>query len=309
MNEPLAGPLDEKALKAAYDEAERHAEVITLEGLECAIRAYLANSTSSAAPAEAVKRWPFVETPVQFADRLAEAMTWAPSLLSALRHVLIENPAAIAPSTPDAAPVVRGLEFGWKCNCCGTVFTASKAKRDDDNEGGAKCPYCKAYGQYTYRYDLHEGDPCIHCDKLDTAVTITDEMVERGLAAAEKAAAEFTFSKEGVAEGFTFERSFTDEFKERFRAIHRAALAASPPSTGAPDENDGLELCGNFSATDPITDEDRLAYWKGAYERMAARNSELCRAGEDILGHKCQFFPDKAWEHFEEMLATGGMTR
>lgn len=71
-------------------------------------------------------------------------------------------------------------------------------------------------------------------------------------------------------------------------------------------ENDGLEHCGNFSATDPITDEDRIDYWKGAYERMADRNIELCRAGKAILGHMPEFYPDNAWQHFEEMLTTGG---
>lgn len=27
-------------------------------------------------------------------------------------------------------------------------------------------------------------------------------------------------------------------------------------------------------STEPLTDEDRIAYWQGAYERMAARNAE-----------------------------------
>lgn len=75
---------------------------------------------------------------------------------------------------------------------------------------------------------------------------------------------------------------------------------------GEADENDGLEHCGNFSATDPITDEDRIDYWKGAYERMAARNIELCKAGKAILGHMPEFYPDNSWQHFEEMLTTGG---
>lgn len=277
-SEPLAG------VQALYRDVMFSTPI---EAIDILSRALRLAASHSAVPAEPVA-W----------ERLNPTHGWIPvaqddieryrSLGQEIRALGV---IATPPSTPDAAPVVRGLEFGWKCNCCGTVFTASKAKRDDDNEGGAKCPYCKAYGQYTYRYDLHEGDPCIHCDKLDTAVTITDEMVERGLAAAEKAAAEFTFSKEGVAEGFTFERSFTDEFKERFRAIHRAALAASLPSTGAPDENDGLELCGNFSATDPITDEDRLAYWKGAYERMAERNFRLNNALRQIRDHHLPFQP------------------
>lgn len=136
MTEPLAGPLDAEFLATARRTVEQYNEARKKRadpyGIAIDCRDELAemveqrldalNSTSSAAPAEAVKRWPFVETPVQFADRLAEAMTWAPSLLSALRHVLIENPAAIAPSTPDAAPVVRGLE--WRCFHCDEVFTS-----------------------------------------------------------------------------------------------------------------------------------------------------------------------------------------
>lgn len=55
-------------------------------------------------------------------------------------------------------------------------------------------------------------------------------------------------------------------------------------------ENDGLEHCGNFSATDPITDEDRIAYWKGAYEHMAARNYCLNSALKQI---RDQHIPDQ----------------
>ena len=43
-------------------------------------------------------------------------------------------------------------------------------------------------------------------------------------------------------------------------------------------------------ATDPITDEDRLAYWKGAYERMAERNFRLNNALRQILD---QHIPDQ----------------
>lgn len=63
---------------------------------------------------------------------------------------------------------------------------------------------------------------------------------------------------------------------------------------------------GAGAVTEALTDKDRIDYWKGAYERMAARNSELCRAGKAILGHMPEFYPDNAWQHFEKVLATGG---
>lgn len=44
-------------------------------------------------------------------------------------------------------------EYYWKCNCCHGGFKSTKENRTDDGtgNGGAKCPYCKADGQYTYR--------------------------------------------------------------------------------------------------------------------------------------------------------------
>lgn len=67
---------------------------------------------------------------------------------------LVEQPSGVAPDE----------KFGWKCNNCHTVFMAWKAERDPgDSNGGAPCPYCKADGQYTYRCELHQGDPCNRC--------------------------------------------------------------------------------------------------------------------------------------------------
>ena len=74
-----------------------------------------------------------------------------------------------APAQHPAAP--DGLH-GWKCNCCDTVFTHTQAERKDDTNGGATCPYCKAHGQYTYPYRLHNGDPCTGCGKPHDAVTV-----------------------------------------------------------------------------------------------------------------------------------------
>ena len=56
------------------------------------------------------------------------------------------------------------------------------------------------------------------------------------------------------------------------------------------EENDGLEHCGNFSATDPITDEDHIDYWRGAYERMASRNVRLNNTLKQI---RDQHIPDQ----------------
>ena len=41
----------------------------------------------------------------------------------------------------------------WKCNCCHTKFKSEQKDRTDDGlgNGGAKCPRCKAEGQFTYR--------------------------------------------------------------------------------------------------------------------------------------------------------------
>lgn len=72
-----------------------------------------------------------------------------------------------APANTDEAAKGGAELYGWKCNCCTTVFTSDQVSRVDngyDNNGtGPCCPCCKAAGQYTYRYDLHEGDPCKHC--------------------------------------------------------------------------------------------------------------------------------------------------
>ena len=59
-----------------------------------------------------VKRWPFVETPGDFAARLAAAVGEFGELLAAVRHVLIENPPTLAAHhTPQPAPagVVEAL--------------------------------------------------------------------------------------------------------------------------------------------------------------------------------------------------------
>lgn len=55
-------------------------------------------------------------------------------------------------------------KYGWKCNCCQRVFTHEQKERPDGRDTGPKCPFCSAYGQYTYRYELHQGDPCNKCN-------------------------------------------------------------------------------------------------------------------------------------------------
>lgn len=54
---------------------------------------------------------------------------------------------------------------GWKCNCCRQIFTHEQKERKPDSNGGAPCPFCKAHGQYTYPFQLHDGDPYKNCGK------------------------------------------------------------------------------------------------------------------------------------------------
>ena len=58
----------------------------------------------------------------------------------------------------------------WKCNCCKTVFKNEQEDRTDDGteNGGAKCPACKADGQYTYRTAV-EDLKSVLCDPAGNA--------------------------------------------------------------------------------------------------------------------------------------------
>lgn len=49
------------------------------------------------------KRWPFVESPGEFTERLAAAMREFPTLLAAVRYVLIETPPTLAPGVPEVS--------------------------------------------------------------------------------------------------------------------------------------------------------------------------------------------------------------
>lgn len=63
-------------------------------------------TTPPAAPVqEPVKRWPFIETPGEFSDRLFEAIRDFGSILPAVRYVLIENP-PLYTTPPAAQPAV-----------------------------------------------------------------------------------------------------------------------------------------------------------------------------------------------------------
>ena len=86
-------------------------------------------------------------------------------LLDGAGYALRMADTAQQPAAPD------GLH-GWKCTNCKTVFVHAQAERKDDTNGGATCPYCKAHGQYTYPYRLHNGDPCTGCGKPHDAVTV-----------------------------------------------------------------------------------------------------------------------------------------
>lgn len=46
---------------------------------------------------------------------------------------------------------VGGDEYDWHCTNCKTEFKDSKPDREPGSDGGANCPRCKAFGQYTYR--------------------------------------------------------------------------------------------------------------------------------------------------------------
>lgn len=68
------------------------------------------------------------------------------------------------PKLTDMMAAMEGGKAGWKCTCCRTVFTSEQQeRRPNDNNGGPRCPCCKADGQFTYRHELHEGDPCKKC--------------------------------------------------------------------------------------------------------------------------------------------------
>lgn len=56
---------------------------------------------------------------------------------------------------------------------------------------------------------------------------------------------------------------------ERRAALKESALSAALPLTASP--------------ADPTSDTEQAAYWKGAYDRMAARNIDLDRALQEIF--------------------------
>jgi hypothetical protein len=91
---------------------------------------------------------------------LAEALTVIrdqASLLDEAADMLAAAPSSDSPAIPEELQ-------GWKCNNCQTVFTSvQQQRRENDTNGGPRCPCCKAYGQYTYPYALHKGDPCERC--------------------------------------------------------------------------------------------------------------------------------------------------
>jgi hypothetical protein len=109
---------------------------------------------------------------IEWAASIADKMANAASAILAKGHN--DDAAAQFDTASEIAAAIRGKRpcitgrmpprYGWKCNCCTTVFTAhQEARLPDDDNGGAKCPHCKAHGQYTYRFDLHVGDPCDNC--------------------------------------------------------------------------------------------------------------------------------------------------
>lgn len=75
------------------------------------------------------KRWPFVETPGEFTERLEEAMHHFP-LLGAVRNVLIENPPVIAAWAIEAA-----IDGGKVQACVAQSGAADAAKPHDEALG------------------------------------------------------------------------------------------------------------------------------------------------------------------------------
>ena len=92
---------------------------------------------------EAVKRWPFVESPGEFTERLREAMQHFP-LIGAVRHVLIENPPEI--DTHPAAPV--GVPDGMVLvpkKASNAMLDAGMARRCEVENPGGYCSVDQIY--------------------------------------------------------------------------------------------------------------------------------------------------------------------
>lgn len=110
-----------------------------------------------------LKRWPFVESPGEFTERLAAAMQEFP-LLGAVRHVLIENPPTLS-QQPAArmrsdiagyreATVLAHVECR-ECRACGHIGI------NDSAAGKAGCHECDWFGAEP------DADRCPRCDRTD----------------------------------------------------------------------------------------------------------------------------------------------
>lgn len=98
--------LREAALTGAQPAPAAPSDEVMLNGLTRAETDATASVQGFAAPATPVapskKRWPFVETPGEFAARLTLALEYFGNVLAAVRYVLIETPATL-----DAAPAAQ----------------------------------------------------------------------------------------------------------------------------------------------------------------------------------------------------------
>lgn len=82
------------------------------------------------------------------------------------------------------------------------------------------------------------------------------------------------------------------------RRAHKAAREYLDASTLSPPSP-------AHGAVEALREAEAATYWKGAYDRMAARNVSLCRAADEVLRHRPDY-AGSAWDDLEELVAVGG---
>lgn len=119
-------------------------------------------------PATPPKRWPFVESPGEFTDRLQIAMQEFP-LIGAVRHVLIENPPTLIDGTelPDDSEVmVKKQDANNYC----LILSALGMQEEGDPVAEVKrlrglvCGVCDGPNKYD-----PEGGVCARCQDVETS--------------------------------------------------------------------------------------------------------------------------------------------
>ena len=87
-------------LADSYALALRRGPAAQVAAARNALLGHLSTSPALAVFDESAKRWPFVESPVAFAQRLEAAMHEYGGVLPAVRHCLIEQPPKLLQATP-----------------------------------------------------------------------------------------------------------------------------------------------------------------------------------------------------------------